>query len=59
MRVSVTETPKGWRVRKECEAGHHFAEVIWSAEELDELGEAIREARAGKAGTGNEEGGGT
>lgn len=51
-RITVAPVPQGWRVRKECQAGHHYAEVIWSGEELDELAERIREARAGGQGEG-------
>jgi hypothetical protein len=57
MRIRITPTEGGFEVRKECAAGHHCAAVIYTAAELDELAERIREARGGAQG-GNETGGG-
>lgn len=53
MRITVTPVGDLFLVRKECQAGHHYASVLYTAGELDELGERIREARGGdKAGGG-------
>jgi hypothetical protein len=58
MRIRILAVKGGFEVRKECEAGHHYAAVIYTAAELDELADRIREARGGAQG-GNETGGGT
>jgi hypothetical protein len=58
MRIRILAVKEGFEVRKECAAGHHCAAVIYTAAELDELAERIREARGGAQG-GNETGGGT
>jgi len=50
MRIRILSVKGGFEVRKECAAGHHYAAVIYTPEELDELAERIREARGGAHG---------
>ena len=57
-RIRITPAKGGFEVRKECAAGHHYAGVIYTTEELDELAVRIGEARGGAQG-GNNTGGGT